>query len=470
MDAFAGHLVANLASAGIYPGTMASAGIDPRRLLIDMWKWVSSGEAGKAEALLADVIKFCTPASAVPATDAQNPGPPAPASAAPPAAASAAPTAAPVPELTAPPAASAAPAATPASAAHAVPELVAPAASSAPAATTAPASAAHAVPEVVAPASAVPAPAVPTAGAALETVPVTPPPSMLASPRAGLPAMPTEPIAAAASAVHHDACHIDAPSCKAVMKGARKWLALAKRPAASAATAATDSQPGARMLLTDLRTAFMNAMLNAPSPEKIEPVSAFFKHVNPDAHLAPTNSQMAWAIEQAGARLEKAEIAAMAADIVSAWRGCRRGMQRHHECDKIVGRMWPGRCVQDVALAIDDKAKYEEFMDTLVFVHNEFSILASAMATDPAEPERLMKRPAASAAPASPGSEENDFEGESAPPPPNKKKRPQKLRLRPRKLRLRRLRPRRLQLRRLRQCARRLRPRSSPGTALGQIC
>ena len=469
MDAFAGHLVANLASAGIYPGTMASAGIDPRRLLIDMWKWVSSGEAGKAEALLADVIKFCTPASAVPAADAQNPGPPAPASAAPPAAASAAPTAAPVPELTAPPAASAAPAATPASAAHAVPELVAPAASSAPAATTAPASAAHAVPEVVAPASAVPAPAVPTAGAALETVPVTPPPSMLASPRAGLPAMPTEPIAAAASAVHHDACHIDAPSCKAVMKGARKWLALAKRPAASAATAATDSQPGARMLLTDLRTAFMNAMLNAPSPEAIEPVSEFFKHVNPDAHLAPTNSQMAWAIEQAGVQLEKAEIEAMAADICSTWRGCRRGMQRHHECDKIVGRMWPGRCVQDVALAIDDKAKYEEFMDTLVFVHNEFSILASAMATDPAEPERLMKRPAASAAPASPGSEENDFEGESAP-PPNKKTRPQKLRLRPRKLRLRRLRPRRLQLRRLRQCARRLRPRSSPGTALGQIC
>ena len=124
---------------------------------------------------------------------------------------------------------------------------------------------------------------------------------------------------------------------------------------------------------------------------------------------------MFWAIEQSDVQLGKADIAALAADIVSTWRACRRGMQRHHECDEIVGRMWPGRCVQDVALAIDDRAKYEAFMDTLVLVDTEFSILASAMATDPAVPERLMKRPAASAAPASPGSEENDFEGESAP-------------------------------------------------------
>ena len=435
MDAFAGHLATNLASAGICPDKLASAGIDPNTLMIDMWELVNSGEVGQAEALLAAVIKVCTPASAVPAADAQNPAPPAPASAAPPAAASAAPaattapaSAAPVPELVAPPAASAAPAATPASAAHAVPELVAPpaAASSAPAATTAPASAAHAVPEVVAPASAVPAPAVPTAGAALEPAPVTPPPMrMLASPRAGLPAMPTEPVAAAASAVHRDACHIDTPSCKAVVKGTRRWgtrRALAnRRPAASAAAAATDSQPAAdeRMLMTDLRTAFMNAM-RAASAELIEPVSELFKHVNPNAHLAPTDSQMFWAIEQSDVQLGKAEIAALAADIVSTWRACRRGMQRHHECDKIVGRMWPGRCVQDVALAIDDRAKYEAFMDTLVLVDTEFSILASAMATDPAVPERLMKRPAASAAPASPGSEESDFEGESAPPPSKK--------------------------------------------------
>ena len=423
MDAFAGHLAINLASAGICQDKLASAGIDPNTLMIDMWELVNSGEVGQAEAMLAAVIKVCTPASAVPAADAQNPAPPAPASAAPPAAASAAPaattapaSAAPVPELVAP-------AATPASAAHAVPELVAPpvAASSAPAATTALASAAHAVPEVVAPASAVPAPAVPTAGAALEPVPVTPPPTrMLASPRAGLPAMPTEP-AAAASAVHREACHIDTPSCKAVVKGTRRWgtrRALAnRRPAASAAAAATDSQPAAneRMLMTDLRTAFMNAM-RAASAETIEPVSEVFKHVNPNAHLAPTDSQMFWAIEQSDVQLGKADIAALAADIVSTWRACRRGMQRHHECDEIVGRMWPGRCVQDVALAIDDRAKYEAFMDTLVLVDTEFSILASAMATDPAVPERLMKRPAASAAPASPGSEENDFEGESAPP------------------------------------------------------
>ena len=257
MNAFAGHLAINLASAGICQDKLASAGIDPNTLMIDMWELVKSGEVGQAEAMLAAVIKVCTPASAVPAADAQNPAPPAPASAAPPAAASAAPAA-----TTAP--ASAAP----------VPELVAPGAT--------PASAAHAVPEVVAPASAVPAPAVPTAGAALEPVPVTPPPTrMLASPRAGLPAMPTEPVAAAASAVHREACHIDTPSCKAVVKGTRRWgtrRALAtRRPAASAAAAATDSQPAVnikRMLMTDLRTAFMNAM-RAASAETIEPVSEF---------------------------------------------------------------------------------------------------------------------------------------------------------------------------------------------------
>ena len=46
---------------------------------------------------------------------------------------------------------------------------------------------------------------------------------------------------------------------------------------------------------------------------------------------------MFWAIEQSGVELGKADIAALAADIVSTWRACRRGMQRHHECDEIVG-------------------------------------------------------------------------------------------------------------------------------------
>ena len=134
---------------------------------------------------------------------------------------------------------------------------------------------------------------------------------------------------------------------------------------------------------------------------------------------------MASAIEQSAAEkhvyLSKTRIAALAADIVSTWRQCRRTIQRHNECDKIVGRMWPGRCVQDVALAIGDKARHEAFMDTLVIVDTEFSIMASAMATNPPVPKRLKKRPAASAAPASPGAEEapaieNESAAEASPP------------------------------------------------------
>ena len=207
MDAFAGQLATSLASAGICQDMLASAGIDPNKLMTEMWELVKCGEQGRAVARLAAVVQACAPASAVPAAAAQNPAPPGPASAAP------------VPELVAPPAA----------------------ASAAPAATTAPASAAHAVPEVVAPTA--PASAVPV-GAALE-------PARAGLPAAGMP---------------------DTPSCMAVVKGARRWM---RRPAASAAAAATDSQSAAedsqatRMEMADVRAAFMDAMSHAASFEAI---------------------------------------------------------------------------------------------------------------------------------------------------------------------------------------------------------
>ena len=74
---------------------------------------------------------------------------------------------------------------------------------------------------------------------------------------------------------------------------------------------------------------------------------------------------------------------------------------RYEPCAVHIDGVWPGRCVQDVALAINDKARHEAFMDTLVIVDAEFSIMASAMATNPPVPKRLVERPAASAAPGS---------------------------------------------------------------------
>ena len=75
-----------------------------------------------------------------------------------------------------------------------------------------------------------------------------------------------------------------------------------RRPAASAAAAATDSQSAAedsqatRMEMADVRAAFMDALRHAASADAIS--AELFKLVDPNTCLAPTKLQMASATEQ----------------------------------------------------------------------------------------------------------------------------------------------------------------------------
>ena len=157
----------------------------------------------------------------------------------------------------------------------------------------------------------------------------------------------------------------------------------------------------------------MNAILDAASAAGVDPPVVFLDATklqddlveqNAQHYCAPTRHQMASAIARGAsdvrAKVPAAKVVALAADIVTAWRWARRATASWRDMgDDLVQRIWPGRCMRDVALAMShDQKRCDTFMEQLAFVDTEFSLMASALGAEPVVPERLMKRPAAASA------------------------------------------------------------------------
>ena len=425
MQAFAKTLAARLASAGVHLPAMAAAGIDPNKFLADAWEHVSTGSPATMDARLQAAVQAAVMACGAPAALAA-PASPAPVAAAPTASAAVAltePAALAAPDLDAPAAAPTASAAI--AAADAVVLATPPPADGLPVAPSA-----SAEPELedgfVPPASAVPGAVRPPLhrlgcmdGAAIDSSPCSPL-TLCSDSRPRIPRR----RAGRGRVAQRGHAPASAASRMAVLHGHKKWGTPRRSSQASAvdsqaSACTTDSQDsvrGPRLRSQELRTAFVNAILDAASAAGVDPPVVFeildatiklqdnLVEQNAQHYCAPTKHQMASAIARGAsdvrAKVRAAKVVALAADIVTAWRWARRATASWRDMgDDLVQRIWPGRCMRDVALAMShDQKRCDTFMEQLAFVDTEFSLMASALGAEPVVPERLMKRPAAASA------------------------------------------------------------------------